>query len=83
MTKLLSVIVTPVPLLHSFDRAEWHSTYIQWLSKKSLHQRKKCAHEPRLDSPGPPSRDLRTSSGCPPADPGLPTPTSSIETGLA
>lgn len=61
VTKLLSV--APVPLLHSFDRAEWHSTYIQWLSKKYLHQRKKCAHEPRLNSPGPPSRDLRRTSG--------------------
>lgn len=49
--------------LHSFDRAEWHSTYIQWLSKKYLHQRKRCAHEPWLDGLGPPYRDLRMTPG--------------------
>lgn len=62
VTKLLSVIPGPPPL-HSFDRAEWHSTYIQWLSQKYLHQRKRCAHKPWLDGLGPPYRDVRMTPG--------------------
>jgi hypothetical protein len=60
VTKVLSVI--PIPLCICLT-AGWHSTYIQWLSRKYLHQRKKSAHEPRLDNLAPPYRDLRMTSG--------------------